>query len=258
MTRTRLVLAALLPLVLHALAREVDRSLGLLLQSGVVPRSLPGELLRAALADGSTALLRTAAWIGGGLAVWLALALWRSRSEAVPLADALWLETAALRLLWLRPMLTLVALASVALRASYPYAFTLPVALTQDWSIGQDAAVLAAFVALRAPAIRWPAPRAVEVFLVALLGYAVLAPDWVWRWEGHPGNEPKYLRQAVALALFGSFDAEGVSGAMEDLAPRPAGRCWPRPPPASPARAGACSARSRPARPDATRSAPRA
>ena len=115
--------------------------------------------------------------------------------------------------LLLRPALTLVALLSVAVRASYPYGFTLPVALTQDWGIGQDAAVLAALVAWRLPALRFPAPRAVEVFALAFLAYALLVPDWAWRWEGHPGNEPKYLRQAVALGHGLTFDAEGVSAA---------------------------------------------
>ena len=109
------------------------------------------------------------------------------------------------------------ALLSVAVRPSYPYGFTLPVALTQDWGIGQDAAALAAILALRLPALRFPGPRAVEVFALSFLAYAVLVPDWAWRWEGHPGNEPKYLRQAVALGHGLTFDAEGVSATMEDL-----------------------------------------
>ena len=40
-----------------------------------------------------------------------------------------------------------------------------------------------------------------EVLALAFLAHAILVPDWAWRWEGHPGNEPKYLRQAVALGL---------------------------------------------------------
>jgi len=43
---------------------------------------------------------------------------------------------------------------------------------------------------------------------VSFLAYAVLVPGWAWRWDGHPGNEPKYLRQAVALAHALTFDAE--------------------------------------------------
>ncbi len=81
--------------------------------------------------------------------------------------------------------------------------------------------MLAALVAWRLPAFRFPAPRAVEVFALAFLAYALLVPDWAWRWEGHPGNEPKYLRQAVALGHGLTFDAEGVSAAMEDLPTRP-------------------------------------
>ena len=81
--------------------------------------------------------------------------------------------------------------------------------------------MLAALVAWRLPALRFPAPRAGEVFALAFLAYALLVPDWAWRWEGHPGNEPKYLRQAVALGHGLTFDAEGVSAAMEDLPTRP-------------------------------------
>jgi hypothetical protein len=109
----------------------------------------------------------------------------------------------------------------VALGPSYPYAFTLPVALTQDWAAGQDLAALAVALALRARPLRFPPPRARDVFLVALLGYAALVPERAWRWEHHPGNEPKYLRQAVALGLGLTFDAEGVSAPMEQLEPRP-------------------------------------
>jgi len=90
--------------------------------------------------------------------------------------------------LLLRPAITLLALASVAVRPSYPYGFTLPVALTQDWGIGQDLAALAALLALRLPPLRVPAPRAGEVFLLSFLAYAVLAPEWAWRWEGTPGT----------------------------------------------------------------------
>ena len=113
------------------------------------------------------------------------------------------------------------ALLSVAVRPSYPYGFTLPVALTQDWGIGQDLAALAALLALRLPPLRFPAPRAGEVFALSFLAYAVLVPDWAWRWEGHPGNEPKYLRMAVALGHDLTLDAEGVTAAMEELPPTP-------------------------------------
>jgi hypothetical protein len=221
--RSRALLRALAVLLLHALAREADRGLGLVLRAEIEPRALVPELLRAIAADGGAVASRLAAWLTAGLCLWLALGLWRSRAEGLAFGPALERETATLGPLWLRPTLTLLALASVALRPSYPYGFTLPVALTQDWSIGQDAAALAAVVAWRAPAIRWPAPRAVEVLLVAFLAYATLAPGWAFLWEGHPGNEPKYLRQAVALGQLGTFDAEGVSAAMEALPTKPIG-----------------------------------
>ncbi len=221
MVRTRALLAALAPLLVHALARETDRALGLLLKAEVEPAALIPEIGRALAAGGTAVALHVLAWLAAGLGVWLALALWHSRREAVPLSSALEREAAAFGPLWLRPAITLLALASLAFRPSYPYGFTLPVALTQDWSVGQDAAALGAIMALLLPAIRWPAPKAGGVFLVAFLAYVALAPAWAFVWQGHPGNEPKYLRQAVALGQFGTFDAAGVSAEMEDLPTRP-------------------------------------
>jgi hypothetical protein len=218
---TRTALLALAPVLLHALAREVDRGLGLVLRAEIEPKGLLSEVGRAAMADGSAAAGRVALWLAAGLAVWLALAWWGRRAGSPSWADGLRGETVVFAPLLLRPALTLVALASVGARASYPYGFTLPVALTQDWGMGQDVAALAAILALRLPAFALPAPRAGEVFLLSVLAYAVLVPDWAWRWEGHPGNEPKYLRQAVALGHDLTFDAEGVSAAMEDLPARP-------------------------------------
>jgi hypothetical protein len=204
--RPRALAPALVFVLLHALAREVDQALGLVLRAEVEPAGLLREVARALAADGSGAAGRVGLWLVGGL-----------------VARALLPRTRVLAPLLLRPAVSAAALASVALQPSYPFAFTLPVALTQDWSIGQDAAALAALVALRAPALRWPAPRARDVLLVAFLGYGALVPERAWRWEHHPGNEPKYLRQAVALGHGLTFDAEGVSAAMEDLPVRPAG-----------------------------------
>ena len=208
-------------MLLHALAREVDRGLGLVLRSEVEPDGLLAEVGRAVGAEASGAAVRVALWLVAGGAAWLALAGWRRRREGTAWAPALAAEAGVFTPLLLRPAVTLVALLSVTVRASYPYGFTLPVALTQDWAIGQDAAVLAALLAWRLPAFRLPAPRAVEVLALSFLAYALLVPDWAWRWEGHPGNEPKYLRQAVALGHGLTFDAEGVSAAMEDLPTRP-------------------------------------
>jgi hypothetical protein len=219
--RARTALVVLAPILLHALAREADRGLGLVLRAEVEPSGLLVEVGRAMAADGVAAAGRLTLWLVVGVALWIGLAGWRKGADGVAWADALGRETVTLTPLLLRPTITLVALLSVAGRASYPYGFTLPVALTQDWGVGQDAAAVAALLALRLPPLRFPAPRAGEVFLVSFLAYAVLAPDWAWRWEGHPGNEPKYLRQAVALGHDMTFDAEGVSTAMEVLPTRP-------------------------------------
>jgi hypothetical protein len=219
--RTRTILLVLVPFLLHGLAREVDRALGLVLRAQVEPESVAVEVARALGAEGPAALARLAAWGLGGLAVWAALGLWRSRREAVALTDALSREAASFTPLLLRPALTVLALASVALRSSYPYAFTLPVALTQDWGRAQDVAALAAVVALAVPMPRWPAPSPKAVFLVSFLVYALLAPERARWWDGHPGNEPKYLRMGVALAHDLTLDAQGVSGPMESLDTKP-------------------------------------
>jgi hypothetical protein len=225
--RPRTVVSALAPVLLHALAREVDRALGLVLRSELAPRGLLSEVARALAAEGPAAAERVAAWLVAGFSLWIALAWWRRRTDGGGWQEALATETRTLGPLYLRPALTLLALGSLALGPSYPYAFTLPVALTQDWAVAQDVAALAALLALRLPALRLPAPRAGEVLVLSFLVYAVLVPDWAWLWEGHPGNEPKYLRQAVALGHGLTFDAEGVSAAMERLDTRPLGESIP-------------------------------
>ena len=217
MIRPRTALLALAPLLLHALAREADRGLGLVLRAEIEPLGLLSEVGRAAAADGVAAAGRVGLWLVAGLGAWLALAWWNRRADQASWDEALRRQAVVFAPLLLRPALSALALLSVAARPSYPYGFTLPVALTQDWGIGQDVAALAAILALRLPALRFPGPRAVEVFALGFLAYAVLVPEWAWRWEGHPGNEPKYLRQAVALGHGLTFDAEGVSATMEDL-----------------------------------------
>jgi hypothetical protein len=168
-SRSRTALAVLVPVLLHALAREADRGLGLVLRAEIEPAGLLVEVGRAMAADGAGAVARVVLWLLGGLAAWFLLAGWRHPVVLAPLL--------------LRPAITLLAIASVAVHASYPYGFTLPVALTQDWGLGQDLAALAAIVALRLPPLRAPAPRAREVFLLSFLAYGVLAPGWAWRWE---------------------------------------------------------------------------
>jgi hypothetical protein len=219
----RMCLLVLLLLLLHGLAREVDHALGLVLRAEVEPAGLLAEVTRAMGAEGPAWAGRVLAWVFGGVGVWLGLSWWRSRQERTPLAAALSREVPTLAPLLLRPALTVAALVSVALRPSYPWAFTLPVALTQDLGVAQDAAALGALLAIRLPPIRFPAPSPRAVFFVSFLLYALLTPEWARHWDGHPGNEPKYLRMAVALGHDLTLDAEGVSAAMEELPTTPLG-----------------------------------
>lgn len=221
MSRPRAAFLALAPVALHALAREVDRALGLVLRAEVAPAGVVSEVVRAMAIDPAAVAGRVAGWLAVAAAVVAALAWRRAHAEAVGYASALGrtAQTLAPTLapLLLRPALTLFALASLAIQPSYPYAFTLPVALTQDWAIAQDLLALAAILALGMPPVRFPAPRAGEVLLLSFLGYGALVPQWAWHWDSHPGNEPKTLRQAVALGHWLSFDAEPVTGPMEEL-----------------------------------------
>lgn len=211
----------MLPFALHGLAREIDAALGLLLRASTAPASFVAEAFRVLAAAGAGVAGRLALWIVAGALLWLALAAVRAREEGHGLSAALGREAASFAPLYLRPLVSLLALASLALRPSFPYAFTLPVALSQDWALGQDLAALAALVALRVPAVRLPPPRPAAIFLVSFLAYALLTPEWARQWEGHPGNEPKYLRMAVAIGHELTLDAEGVSAPMEELEPRP-------------------------------------
>jgi len=226
-SRSRTALLAVFPLLLHVLAREADRGLGLVLRAGIEPDGLLAEVARAAAADATGAAFRIPAEALLGIALWGALAWWRRRRDGGRFGAALASEAAVLAPLLLRPAITLLALLSLAMRPEYPYAFTLPVALTQDWGPGQDAATLATCLALRLPRLRLPGPRPLEVLALSFLAYAALVPGWAWRWEGHPGNEPKYLRQAVALGHGLTLDAEGVSASMEELPTRPAAETLP-------------------------------
>lgn len=214
-------LRALLPFALHAVARELDAALGVLLHTsldvpglaGLAPRLLaPGPLA------GSIAL-----WTAGGGAAWLLAAAWRRHACGLSLTTALDREASLFDPLLLRPALTLLALASVALQPTFPHAATLPVALTQDLAPFQDLAALGALLALRPWPRRISAPGAPALFLIALLGYGLSVPDWGRRVEGHPGNEPKYLRMGVALGHALELDVEGRDEPMEELTPPPLG-----------------------------------
>ncbi|HVR71830.1 MAG TPA: hypothetical protein VMT87_13395 [Vicinamibacteria bacterium] len=217
---TRLRLAGLVAVfALHGLAREVDRAVGLLLHTTL---DLPRFVLHAlALLEPVEVALRVGAWAAGGVALAATLAAVRARAEGRPFRHALADEARAVTPLCLRPALTLLALVSLALRPTWPYAFTLPVALTQDWGPAQDVAAVAALVAARWRPVSWPAPGPASFAFLAFLGYALLTPAWAWHWDNHPGNEPKTLRMAVALGHRLSLDVEPVSAPMEELPTRP-------------------------------------
>lgn len=218
--RSLLFASVPLALALHALARVVDRAVGSLLHTSL---DLPSFVSTAlALVDGGEAVVATAGWTAAGIAVWIALAALR-RDPSGTWGEALAAEAPRFTVLLLRPALTASALLSLAVQPTYPYGFTLPVALTQDWGVAQDAAVLLAFVLFRLPARRLPVPDALSLSFLSFLAYAFLAPPWALRWESHPGNEPKTLRMAVALGHWWTLDVEGVSGPMEDL---PARALW--------------------------------
>ncbi len=221
MPHLRRAFLALLPFALHGLARETDAAMGLLLRATAPPASVVAEVVGVLASSGAALAGRVALWAAAGGLSWLALAAIRAREEGQGIAAALGREAASFAPLYLRPLVTLLALASLALRPSFPYAFTLPVALSQDWAFGQDLAALATLVAFRAPAVRLPPPRPAAIFFVSFLAYALLTPEWARQWEGHPGNEPKYLRMAVAIGHELTLDAEGVSAPMEELEPRP-------------------------------------
>ena len=219
MPGAKAVLRALAPFALHGLAREVDAALGLVLHTSLDLRGLVGAAL--GILDPAAVAGRMGLWTAAGAALWLLLAGLRARAEGCTFRQALADESAWFAVLYLRPVITLLALGSLAIEPRFPYAFTLPVALTQDLAIGQDAAALAAWIALRFPTLRLPAPRAGEVFFLAFLVYALLTPARARFWDSHPGNEPKTLRMAVALGHGLSLNVEEVTTWMEDLPTRP-------------------------------------
>jgi len=214
----RAAVRALLPFVLHALARDVDAATGLLLRSSLDLPDFVAQALR--LVDPVAVVGHVARWTMAGILAWGALARLRSWQERTALPAALEAVSAGFAPLYLRPALTLLAMASLAIGPVYPYAFTLPVALTQDLAVAADAAALAALVAAHVPRISIPIPGAASLGLIAFTAYALLTPAAARHWDGHPGNEPKTLRMAVALGLGLTLDVEGVSDAMEALPAR--------------------------------------
>src|SRR6185503_6460289 len=108
----------------------------------------------------------------------------RGRGHDRGLGASLGGESASVRALYLRPAISLLALASVAVHSTFPFGFTLPVALTQDWSLGVDAAIVAGVVAAVGLPVRFPAPRTRAVLFTTFLVYAFITPEWARRWEG--------------------------------------------------------------------------
>jgi hypothetical protein len=217
MSRPLLTLAGLL--ALHAFARELDRAVGILLHTSL---DLPHFVFQALdLLETPVVVRRVAAWVAGGLLAAFVLAFARARREGTGLAAALERERQAFAPLYLRPVVTLLALVSLAVQPTWPYGFTLPVALTQDWSAAQDLAALAALLAVRWRPVACPAPGPASFAFLAFLAYGLITPRWAWHWDNHPGNEPKTLRMGVALGHRLSLDVEPVSGPMETLPTRP-------------------------------------
>lgn len=210
---------ALLPFAACALAREVDAALGFLLHTTL---DVPGLAARAfATTDLAQGLRSAAVATAAGALLWTLLALERRRRAGGDLRAALRDEAPTFAPLWLLPALTAAALASVAVRPAFPYGHTLAVALTQDLAPWAAVVVGATVLAARAPSLRAPAPGALSVFFLAWLATVALTPEWARRFDAHPGNEPKYLRMAVALGHRLSFDVSTVTAPMEVLAVRP-------------------------------------
>src|SRR5262249_33462661 len=100
---TRVVLRALLPFLLHALAREVDAACGLMLHTSL---DVPGFVATALrLIDPTALLARAAVALAAGTLVWLAAAAWRRRGDGGSLEDALRATAGAFAPLYLRPAL---------------------------------------------------------------------------------------------------------------------------------------------------------
>ncbi len=163
---------------LHALAREVDSALGLVVGSGL-QRPLVGtslvEILWGRIGSIGVAV---GLWVLAIAALGAALAFLRARRagdrptegagsslevgdtrqvSGSAWAEALDGEVSTIVPLLLRPLITFLAVGSVLVEPTYPYFFTLPVGLSQDLGIAQDVLALVTMLALRAGP--WAAPR---------------------------------------------------------------------------------------------------
>ena len=214
-------LRALLPWLAMALARALESSLGLVLHTSLEGADVVAAAVRAL--DPGALRAQATVFVALGGVLWMALGWARARRRGESFREAAVGESWSFAPLLLVPAGTVVAVMALLFRSSWPYGHTLAVALTQDLAPARDALALATLLALRAPAWRLPAPRARGVLFVSFIVYALLTPGWARNWDNHPGNEPKYLRMAVALSHRLSFDVEPVSAAMEELEPPPLG-----------------------------------
>ena len=115
-------LRVLLPLALHAAAREVDRALGLLLHTSLDLDDFVRQAFR--LIDPSDLALHVAAWCAVGMAAWLVLA--RAIDGHATTSDARPRASDAFLPLLLRPAITVLALLALAVQPVYPYGSRCP------------------------------------------------------------------------------------------------------------------------------------
>ena len=102
--RTLALASVPLALALHALARAVDRALGVLLHTSL---DLPSFVATAlGLVDRGDAAVQAVAWTVGGTALWFALAALRRRDTDAAWREALAAEAPRFAVLLLRPALT--------------------------------------------------------------------------------------------------------------------------------------------------------
>jgi hypothetical protein len=219
---TRPVVLAIAPWLGLALAREIEGALALVLHGNLEGADVVGAAVRTL--DAGPLAAHALGWTVAGILLWMTLAISRARSDGQSFREAATSESWSFAALLLIPLTTTVALLALLVQPTWPYGHTLAVALTQDLAPARDALAIAAVLALRAPAPSLPAPRASGVLFVSFLAYALLTPGWARNWDNHPGNEPKYLRMAVALSHRLSFDVEPVSAPMEELQPEPFGQ----------------------------------
>src|SRR2546423_9757394 len=101
--RAAVVARALLPVLLHAVARDVDAAIGVVLHTTLDVRDLPLRAL--ALVDAGDLAGHVALWLAAAVAAWGALAGWRMRTGGATLGEAVEAEAPVFAPLYLRPAL---------------------------------------------------------------------------------------------------------------------------------------------------------